>query len=265
MQAALPPDTEKALRDRFLAVRARLEHAARASGRKVADVQLVAVSKFHPAALVAALAAFWSSLDPAVYGRPAFGENYVQEALDKQGLTASMLHSEPALSGPGPEWHFIGHLQSRKAREAAGRFSLIHTVDSLKLARNLQKVLAEPEGSGPGTPQAVLVQVNLGREAQKAGIAPEEAPALLAALREMRELSVQGLMCIPPFGGGAEASRPYFAGLRELRDSLAGESGLALPQLSMGMSHDFELAISEGATIVRVGTDLFGARPPRGL
>lgn len=257
MVTILSPDAAATLHERFCAVHDRLEKAARTSGRDSSGISLIAVSKIHPAEAVADLAAFWRGLPEANFGVPAFGENYVQEALEKQSAVARMLPDNR------PEWHFIGHVQSRKAKEVAGRFSLIHTVDSIKLARNLHKSLTEGPAAEQPLSQTILIQVNVGREPQKAGILPEDAPALLAALQELPHLTVTGLMCIPPSGDTPEISRPHFVALRELRDKLEQESGLALPHLSMGMSHDFELAINEGATIVRVGTDIFGARPPR--
>ena len=257
MTDVLSPDAASALHDRFCAVHTRLEKAAKASGRQSSSIKLVAVSKTHPAEAVTSLAAFWRTLPQERFDRPAFGENYVQEALEKQHAVAGMLPENEL------EWHFIGHLQSRKAKEVAGRFGLIHTVDSIKMARNLHKTIAENHTAAQPLIQSVLVQINVGREPQKAGALPEDAPALLAALQELPQLAVMGLMCIPPFGDTPEISRPHFIALRELRDKLQQETSLALPHLSMGMSHDFELAIGEGATIVRVGTDIFGSRPSR--
>lgn len=251
MSVFLSDTEETALRERFLAVRARLEEAALASGRAMNDIRLVAVSKTHPAAMVAALAAIWEN------GVPTFGENYVQEAVDKQTAVASLLVRSPTVSAP--EWHFIGHLQSRKAREVAGRFALIHTVDSEKLAGQIRKAVQQENLP----PQDVLLQINIGEEEQKSGISGSEAEKLLTAVMAMPELAVQGLMCLPPFFDEGEKSRPYFAKLRELRDTLASRTGLALRHLSMGMSHDFEVAVAEGATIVRIGTDIFGARPAK--
>lgn len=255
MSAFLPGTEETALRERFLAVRARLEKAAAASGRALRDIHLVAVSKNHSAAMVAALTAMWSGLPQN--SAPTFGENYVQEAVDKQTAVASLLLRSPA--SVAPEWHFTGHLQSRKAREVAGRFALIHTLDSDKLAGQIQKAVQQENLP----PQNVLIQVNIGEEEQKSGVSGDEAEKLITAVMAMPELAVQGLMCLPPFFDEGEKSRPYFAKLRELRDALSARTGLALRGLSMGMSHDFEIAVAEGATIVRVGTDIFGARPPK--
>ncbi len=251
MRAYLPPEASAALRDRYAAVCGRLQKAAAASGRGMDAVRLIAVSKTHPAENVAELARLWGQ------GTPSFGENYVQEALAKQDAVSGLL-SRDADPAPTLEWHCIGHVQSRKAADIAGRFALIHTLDSEKLARNLQKtILAKKLPVQP-----VLIQVNIGREAQKSGVAPEEAERLVTALRSIAELSIEGLMCIPPLDGD-EDSRPYFAALRALRDTLRASCGLSLPHLSMGMSHDFEAAVREGATLVRVGTDIFGARPEK--
>ena len=267
----LPAQAEADLRDRLAAVRRRLADAAAASGRSPDEVRLVAISKTHPAEYVAALALAWGP------GTPVFGENYVQEALAKQDAVAALLAQNTDCAGaslatsvdastsaappcpPAIEWHCTGHIQSRKAPDIVGRFSLIHTLDSEKLARNLHKIITTQ-----GLPvQQVLIQVNVGREPQKSGVLPEDAEKLIDALRDLPGLSIEGLMCIPPLEGGAEDSRPHFAALRRLRDALRRSSGLALPHLSMGMSHDCVVAVNEGATLVRVGTDIFGSRPPK--
>lgn len=252
MSVFLPDSKAAALRERFASVLARIEQAARNAGRNRNEIRLVAISKTHPAPVLAELCRFWPG-GPAV-----FGENYAQEALDKQAAVASLLvKSLP--DAPAPEWHFTGHAQSRKARDIVGRFSLIHTLDSEKLAARIQKIVQEQRLP----PQAVLIQVNVGEEPQKSGVMPEKAEALVTSVMRMPEISVQGLMCLPPFFKKAEASRPYFARLRELRGFLARSTGLDLPHLSMGMSHDCEAAVAEGATIVRIGTDIFGPRPPK--
>lgn len=255
----LPVAEENALRERFQTVLARLDKAAKAAGKTAGDVRLIAVSKFHSPEMVASLARMWTDLAPS--GTPAFGENYVQEALDKQAAVARMLGAATGAPSTnfGLEWHFIGHVQSRKARETAGRFAFIHTLDSAKLAGQTAKAVRE--GNLP--PQPVLIQVNIGDEPQKSGVDKDKAEELITAVRAMPELSVEGLMCLPPFFDQGEKSRPYFIRLRGLRDALAKNTGLALTHLSMGMSHDFEVAVAEGATMVRVGTDIFGARPAR--
>lgn len=245
----LAENESSALLERFAAVGERLRKAIAASGRRSEDVKLIAVSKTHPASLVAELAASWN-------GRPVFGENYAQEAVQKQTDVASLLLKAFGGAAPTPEWHFIGHVQSRKAREIVGRFTLLHTLDSAKLALQIEKTVRDNNLS----PQDVLVQINIGEEPQKHGVPPHEAEVLLNALSGMAAVRVQGLMCIPPNLENAEDSRRYFARLRTLRDNLREKCGAALPHLSMGMSHDCVVAIEEGATMVRIGTDIFGAR-----
>lgn len=221
-------------------VRERIARAAAAAGREAAAVKLVAVSKVQPLeALRAALEA----------GQRALGENYAQELREKA----------EALAGkePPPEWHFLGALQTNKVKMVVGRAALVHTCDRLALARELSR-----RAAASGLVQRVLVEVNIGREAQKSGVLPEAAAELLFALAELPALRCEGLMCIPPAAGDP---RPHFAALRELRDSLrralpAPGGAPALPELSMGMSADFEAAIAEGATLVRVGTAIFGER-----
>lgn len=222
--------------ERFHNVQERLARAIKSAGRHSEDVQLIAVSKLHPASAIATV---------AQTGHTHFGENYVQEALQK-------LEDLQALS---VNWHFIGHIQSKKAKDLAGRFGLIHTVGSEKLAEALHKAMLKQAGQ-----QDVLIQVNIGGESQKSGVAPENLSALADAIMLLPTLRLQGLMCLPPFFDDGEAARPYFAHLRRLRDDLAARTGLTLPHLSMGMSGDFAQAIEEGATFVRVGTDIFGAR-----
>ena len=223
-------------RERLDRVRARIASACAACGRDPSAVTLVAVSKLHDAAEVAALAAC---------GQRLFGESYIQEALPK-------MEAAPA----GLTWHFIGHLQRNKAKLAVGRFALIHTVDNLELAQILQKRCRDQ-----ALTQAVCLQVNVDAEPQKSGIAPGDLPALAEAVAAMPEITLSGLMVIPPVFDDPEGARPAFARLRELRDALTARLGLALPVLSMGMSGDLEAAVTEGATHVRVGTDLFGQRP----
>lgn len=254
MSVFLPDPEAAALRERFDAVRARLRSAAKASGRDARDVRLIAISKTHPAPMLAELCHYWRES-----GAPAFGENYVQEAVAKQTEVASLLVRNDAGQGSLPEWHFTGHLQSRKAKEIAGRFACVHTLDSEKLAGQLARCVQ----AGNLSPQAVLVQVNIGGEEQKSGVSPEAAERFVTSVMALPEIRVEGLMCLPPFFDEAEPSRPYFSRLRELRDGLRRATGLALPHLSMGMSHDFEVAISEGATMIRVGTDIFGRRPAK--
>ena len=216
-------------------VRVRISEAAEKSGREASDVELVAVSKAHPAEMVEAA---------AQAGQTLFGESRVQEARTKIPLLSSRLR-----------WHFIGHLQKNKIRQALPLFELMHGIDSLALAQDLQRI-ADEEGTHPH----VLLQVNLAREASKHGFAPEALRRDLEAILSFGRLTIGGLMTIPPLAPEPEASRRYFVGLRELRDQLEAEFGLHLRELSMGMSGDYSIAIEEGATLVRVGTAIFGER-----
>jgi PLP dependent protein len=210
-------------------VESRIARAAARAHRNRSDIQLVAVTKKFPAAVIR---------EAFELGLRDFGENYVQEFEDKRVELPDC---------PGARYHFIGHLQSNKAKKAAEIFDVIHTVDSAKLVRRLDADAA-PAGL------EVLIEVKLSDEAAKAGAAPGDIAALVDAIRACPHLRLLGLMTMPPWSDDAEISRPYFARLREL----AAENGLA--QLSMGMSHDLEVAIEEGATMVRVGTALFGPR-----
>ena len=238
----MPPTlSETQARENLQQVQAAMAEACRLSGRALSEVTLVAVSKHQPPAAVAALAAA---------GQRLFGENYVQEGLAKQEALA-------LLPGAPLVWHYIGRLQSNKCKYVAGRFDLIHTVDSLKLAHELHK-----QARKVGIRQPVLVQVNIGCEPQKAGVACESLEQLAEDVARCEAMDLPGLMCMPPWDLEAEATRPYFSNTRELRDRLRERLGLPLPHLSMGMSADFPQAIQEGATLIRVGTALFGAREP---
>jgi pyridoxal phosphate enzyme (YggS family) len=217
-------------------VRGRIAQACARVGRDPAGVTLVAVSKFHPPQAVAALHAL---------GQDIFGESYVQEALPKM----------EALAGEGVQWHFIGRLQKNKAKFVVGRFALIHTVDSAELARTLQKRALDANVIQP-----VLIQVNVDDEPQKAGAAVEDMGELAETMCGMANLDVKGLMVLPRLFDAPEAARPAFAALRRLRDDLAARLRRPLPVLSMGMSGDLAPAVEEGATHVRIGTDLFGPR-----
>ncbi|HET9299365.1 MAG TPA: YggS family pyridoxal phosphate-dependent enzyme [Candidatus Polarisedimenticolaceae bacterium] len=216
---------------------ARMEAACRRAGRDADAVMLVAVSKTVPAGRVREI------LDA---GQTVFGENRVQEALGKMGEV-----------GPPARWHLVGHLQRNKARHAVGAFDLIHSVDDLDLAREIDR-----RAEGRGIVQPVLVEVNVAGEESKEGIAPAGLDALLEGMALLRSLDLQGLMTIPPPAGDPGASRPWFRELARLRDDASRRLGRSLPQLSMGMSDDFEVAIEEGATLVRVGRALFGERLP---
>lgn len=214
----------------------RMENAAHAAGRPTPH--LLAVSKTQPAEAIAQLAAL---------GQRAFGENYVQEAAPKQA----------ALERLDLEWHLIGHLQSNKAKEAATRFHWVQTVDRGKLVEALARHRAAEQA-----PLNVLIQVNIDDEESKHGCRPEEVPALAQAIRAAPTLRLRGLMVIPAPHADIQARRPAFRRARELYEGLQREHP-HIDTLSMGMSDDLEIAIAEGATLVRVGTALFGARPPK--
>ncbi|MDR2800854.1 MAG: YggS family pyridoxal phosphate-dependent enzyme [Desulfovibrio sp.] len=256
-----------ALTDRFDAVCERLEKALSRSGRDRENLELVAVSKTHGAASVAELCVHWQTTGK---GRALFGESYTGEAGEKIARVERLLTGTPAAASMPqtrpPVWHFVGHVQSRKSREVIGQFELIHSLDSVRLAEALQKAWetkkseALAKSAPPMPPQNVLVQVNVGREAQKHGIAPEGLEDLLNAARALPGIRVRGLMCLPPLAGTGEDSRPYFIMLRTLRDKMEKLCALPLPHLSMGMSGDFETAAEEGATLLRIGTDIFGTR-----
>ncbi len=206
----------------------RIAAACDRGARNRADVRLVAVTKTFPA----------SDVDEAILaGMTDVGENKVQEARDKK----------PAVAGAA-RWHLIGHLQSNKAKDAVQLFDVIQTIDSEALAEKIARA-----AESVGKVQDVLLQVNIGREPQKSGVAPEETPALAKRIAAFSSLRLAGLMTIPPVGE-AEELRPYFRELRAMRDDLG------LMELSMGMSDDFEIAIEEGATIIRVGRAIFGQR-----
>lgn len=225
-----------AIGSRWRAVSAQVAQAAERAGRDPAEVTLVAVSKTHPIDAVR---------EAVAAGAAVCGENYVQELLAKQLL----------LAGPPPRWHFIGRLQRNKARQIAGKVELVHAVDSIELARELGK------RAPAGQPQAFLLAVNLGGEATKSGTSGEGALALAEELAAIPGLSWRGLMTMPPPADDPEAARPVFRALAELRARLEDRLGRGLPLLSMGMSDDFAVAIAEGATHVRIGTAIFGARP----
>jgi PLP dependent protein len=217
-------------------VRARIAAAERSAGRAPGSVRLVAVSKKMIADDIrAALAA----------GQRVFGESYGQELRDKRATLAA--------EATPPEWHFIGPLQSNKVKYVAGQTALIHAVDSPALLEAIE---------ARGAPQACLVQVNVAREAQKRGVAPADLPALLDRFAALTHVRCEGLMVIPPLGASPEDARPHFAALRALREREAARPRphVDLQELSMGMSADVEIAIAEGATLVRVGTAIFGDR-----
>jgi len=231
------------------AVRARIGAAERSAGRPAESVRLVAVSKKKPAEdVVLALAA----------GQIDFGENYAQELRDKR---AALETAAPGAGLPPPRWHYIGPLQSNKVKYVAGKVALVHAVDSVALLDEIDRRVGSA-GGADGAVQACLVQVNVAGEAQKHGLAPTELPTLLDRFADLAHVRCEGLMLIPPLGEEPEASRPHFVALRRLRDAEAARARphVDLRELSMGMSDDFEVAIAEGATMVRVGTAIFGAR-----
>lgn len=236
-------DVEVDVAARLAAVRARLLAAAVAAGRDPATVRLLAASKTRPPEEVrAALAA----------GQTLFGENRAQELRDKHD----------ALLGEPLEWHFIGALQRNKVKYVVGRAALIHSVDSEMLAEAINERCGQLRAAGEmAGPVGVLVQINVGEEGTKAGSTVSDSLALARRVQGLPHLSLRGLMAIPPYTEDPWAAAPYFAAMA----ALAAEgraAGLPLEELSMGMSHDLEVAVAHGATLVRVGTAIFGARPP---
>ena len=231
------------LEESYNEVKYRIACAAEKSGRDTSEIKLVAVSKTHPI----------ETIEEAIeVGITVFGENKVQEGVDKIA----------EIGRENVEWHLIGHLQKNKARKAIQNFDVIHTVDSVKLARRLERICNEEEME-----VSVLVQVDLAGEATKSGITEEDLPELTEFLKSCKHLKFNGLMIIPPFFPDVEKVRPYFKRLRELRDKMNTRNAFEndFGELSMGMSHDFEVAIDEGATLVRVGTAIFGERTGVGV
>ncbi|WP_062058206.1 YggS family pyridoxal phosphate-dependent enzyme [Cellvibrio sp. OA-2007] len=222
--------------DQLAKVTARIHQAANAAGRNPQTVQLIAVSKTQPAQALA---------EAYAWGQRAFGENYLQEALDKQIALQAL---------PGIEWHFIGPIQSNKTRPIAEHFAWVHSVDRLKIAQRLndQRPAELP-------PLNICVQVNIDDETTKSGVSLAQLPALVAAIGQLPRLKLRGLMAIPAATNDPTQQRAAFAKLRSARDDLNAQ-GYQLDCLSMGMSGDLDAAIAEGATFVRVGTDIFGAR-----
>ena len=227
--------------ERVLAVRERIARAAGRAGRQPSEITLVAVSKTHGPGSVR---------EAAEAGVRDFGENRVQEA---EGKIASLADLAPL----GVRWHLVGHLQANKAKKALALFGRIHSVDSVELGARLERLAAEA-----GQPVSALVEVELGGEETKHGLKAKDLLPTLEACRTFRFVRLDGLMCIPPPDADPDKTRGYFSALRELRDRALGAGLLKGGELSMGMSHDFEVAIEEGATLVRIGTALFGERPP---
>ncbi len=233
------PQAETAIEHNLLEVRGRIASAANSAGRSPSEVLLIAVSKTFPAETV---------LQAAAAGQSCFGENRIQEAEGK-------IH---ALRGSQQlEWHLVGHLQSNKARRAAELFDVIHSLDNVKLAERLSQACRDT-----GKVLSVLVQVDLGHETTKSGVAESLLRELVHAAASLPGLRLDGLMTIPPFFDDPQQTRPYFAELRAWKDLLEKEKPgcLGRRHLSMGMTHDFEIAIQEGATMVRIGTAIFGSR-----
>ncbi len=226
------------MRPRLEQIKERIRQTAESCNRDAESVRLVAVSKTIPAETVK---------DAIESGVTILGENYVQEAREKFN----------ALVQYPVSWHFIGHLQSNKAKYAVRLFDLIHSVDSLKLARELHK-----QAQKAAKVQPILLQVNISGEGTKSGISAKEAPGLISEISRMENLSVKGLMTMPPYFYQPEKVRPFFAALRELRDEIKKQApaNVSMEELSMGMTGDFEVAIEEGATFVRIGTAIFGER-----
>jgi pyridoxal phosphate enzyme (YggS family) len=228
------------LRDNIARVRDQIAAAASRAGRNPSEITLIGVSKTHPAEMIRA------AYDA---GLRDFGENRVQEWEGKRQALTDLSEAR---------WHLIGHLQSNKATRAATIFHSVDSVDDAALAQRLDRTR---QGSDAQGPLRVLLEVHIAGETAKSGAEPEDLPELAEAVTKCSSLHLSGLMCVPPLLGDAEAVRPYFRKLRELRDRLEAHTGQKLPVLSMGMSHDFEVAVEEGATEVRVGTALFGQRP----
>jgi pyridoxal phosphate enzyme (YggS family) len=216
-------------------VREQIAGAAAKAGRSIDEIELVAISKTHDAEKVR---------QAVEAGQQLFGESRVQEARVKIPELPSSLR-----------WHFVGHLQKNKVRHALPLFELFHGIDNVDLARDMNRI-AEDEGMHP----RILLEVNVAGEGSKFGFKPEMLRAEMESLLALNRLSILGLMTIPPLAGDAEASRKYFVALRELRDRLQTEFHVDLAQLSMGMTNDFPVAVEEGATLVRVGTAIFGER-----
>ena len=226
------------MKDRLEEVKERIRIAAEACRRPLEDIRLIAVSKTIPAEVVR---------EAIEAGVTDLGENYIQEAREKIN----------SLARYQVDWHFIGHLQSNKARYAVRMFDLIHSVDSLKLAQELDKYAKKNDKIQP-----VLIQINVAREDSKSGIYVEKALKLVTDISRLENVAVKGLMTMPPFFNAPEKVRPYFAALRKLRDRIKAENipNITMDELSMGMTGDFEAAIAEGATMVRIGTAIFGER-----
>jgi PLP dependent protein len=233
--------TQSSIRENLQDVRQRIARAAERAGRSPEEINLIAVSKTHPAEAIR---------EAYQEGVRHFGENRVQEWEAKHGSVREL----PAT------WHLVGHLQTNKAVRAAGLFGSVDSLDDNALAQRLDRARSEIAASAK---LRVLIEVRVEQESAKSGVEIAGLPELAEKIVELLHLELAGLMCIPPLFENIELVRPYFRRLRELRDDLQTQLGRALPVLSMGMSHDFEVAIEEGATEIRVGTALFGQREVR--
>lgn len=231
-------NTDTDIKHRLETLENRVYEAADSVGRPRDSVKLVAVSKTH---------SFLTVQKAIDAGARIFGENYIQEAAEK----IEKLSAHPI------SWHFIGHLQRNKAKYAVKLFDLIHSVDSLKLAEELDK-----RAANIGKIQNILIQVNISEEETKSGVSHDDALELMRRISKLNSVSVKGLMTMPPFFDEPEKARPYFVALRKLKERIEQESipHISMEELSMGMSGDFEVAIQEGATLIRVGTAIFGKR-----
>ena len=221
--------------DNLINIHSRMQDATHRVGRQVSDVRLVAVSKTYPPAVIQEA---WNA------GQHVFGENRVQDALPK-------IAELPAEA----EWHFIGHLQSNKIRKALPAFTLIHGVDNLELAQQISRIAGEM-----GLTANILLEINVSGESSKFGFSPTDLRQNLEGLLCLPNIRINGLMTMAPYSEDPETARPVFSKLRILRDELAAKTGQSLRELSMGMSGDFEVGIEEGATIVRIGSSIFGHR-----
>jgi hypothetical protein len=231
----MPEDTMGEIEKNLSRVRERMEHAATKVGRDPREIKLMAVTKTVTVERIQ---------EAIVAGVTIFGENYVQEARSKI----------EEIGQAGIQWHLIGHLQTNKARYAVRLFDLIHSVDGITVARELDK-----RAAAEGKIVDCLIEVNLSQENSKFGISKERAPELAHGLKDLQSISLKGLMTMPPYADDPEAARPYFTALRKLKEEIERD-GIPLPELSMGMSTDFAVAIEEGATIVRIGRAIFGER-----
>lgn len=231
--------TMSSIAENIKVVRERIEAAARRVGRGPEEIKLVAVSKTVDADRIK---------EAVLTGITILGENRVQEAEEK------VMSDELRVTVSKVEWHLVGHLQTNKAKAAVRLFNLIHSIDSIRLAEEVNKQAEKTDKV-----QRILVQLKLSEEETKYGVSEEDLISLLKGIKDLNNLKLEGLMTIPPFFEDPEMTRPYFKRLREIRDKVE-EAGFKLPELSMGMSNDLEVAIEEGATMVRIGTAIFGER-----